>query len=72
VLNVGGDVLVILAKMGRQGGAKRRHLATEDDIKAGKQSKLDLGRLFPKATTTPPAPVTPEIVDVAQIIPQGA
>jgi hypothetical protein len=49
--------VVILAKMGRQAGATRRHLATEDDIKAGKQSKLDLGRLFPKVTApTPPVP----------------
>jgi hypothetical protein len=52
-----GDVLVIWAKMERQAGAKRRHLATEVDIKAGKQTKLDLGRLFPKAiATTPPVP----------------
>jgi hypothetical protein len=41
-------------------------LGTEEDLKAGKQSKIDL---FPKATTTTlPVPVTPEIVDVAQMI----
>ena len=30
----------------RQAGAKRRQLATEDDFKAGKQRKIDLGCLF--------------------------
>jgi hypothetical protein len=46
----------------KQPGAKKRALATEDDIKAGKQSKLNLSSLFPRPAKSP------ETVDVAEIV----
>lgn len=44
-------------KMGRQPGAKKRHSATQDDIKSGKQTTLNLASIFPRSSAPQNIPI---------------
>ena len=43
--------------MGRQPGAKKRHSATQDDIKSGKQTTLNLASIFPRSSAPQNIPI---------------
>ena len=51
----------LAVEMGRMPGAKRRERETDDDIKGGKQQKLNIGKLFRRdqGTSSASSPSSP-------------